>query len=445
MSSSSFGTSSASHSASSSSAPSESSRGSTGRVLTHARDGEILEERKEADFQHRRQTAGNEARKGETVYTDDHLRKTACPRCDGLGWKHQTSHRHDKHPRVKCRHCTPCKACNSSGSVHGKRACVSCSTLGFVHAHDAERTHDVPRELRCFFCRDCEQCGSLGVVDSEEVVRVEERRRREREREERRARREWEREERRRLRREERERELLEAELADQEEKDRYMMMMMILMLQQQLAAANANNVGAPSMGQAHQPIQGMRQVGVHQPMLGMLPGGAMGLVPGPQALGMGLGMGLSPHGMSFGSDIGSVVPSTPMMVYNPTPSLMNYNPPSTPMMGYNPNLSSMMGIMASPAPSLIDVPPSPMLSMPGGLCMPCPSMMPPLGMPGAGTGLQDAMVSNPSMMGAGGQDVNMRELERMFSALTGMGGPAAPETPVGALQREVALREVWG
>nr|KAJ3420659.1 hypothetical protein HK105_005407 [Polyrhizophydium stewartii] len=60
-----------------------------------------------------------------------------CPRCEGLGFRHDSSAKHDKKKTDKSK--------------------------GFVHA-TAERAHDVPEHLRCFFCKDCPTCKGVGLV-----------------------------------------------------------------------------------------------------------------------------------------------------------------------------------------------------------------------------------------------------------------------------------------
>ncbi|KAJ3098116.1 hypothetical protein HDU97_004300 [Phlyctochytrium planicorne] len=106
------------------------------------------------------------------VYTEDHLKAAPCPRCEGRGWKHETSSKHDKIPTVKCKNCASCKACHSSGQVHGKIACPTCETKGFVHGSN-ERSHDAPEKLRCFFCKNCPQCAGIGIVDNPAVAEQE--------------------------------------------------------------------------------------------------------------------------------------------------------------------------------------------------------------------------------------------------------------------------------
>ncbi|KAJ3217995.1 hypothetical protein HDU67_006895 [Dinochytrium kinnereticum] len=115
---------------------------------------------------------GSEGSMDGTIYTEDYLRAAPCPRCDGRGWKHDTSSKHDKIPTVRCKNCAACKACHSSGQVHGKIACPSCETKGFVHA-SKERDHDAPEKLRCFFCKTCPQCVGLGIVDNPAVAEQE--------------------------------------------------------------------------------------------------------------------------------------------------------------------------------------------------------------------------------------------------------------------------------
>lgn len=94
---------------------------------------------------------------------------SACPRCDGRGWRHESSIKHDKAPSTRCKNCTSCKCCQSLGKLLGKTTCPSCSALGFTH-DSQERSHDAPIHLRCFFCKDCRTCLSLGVVDSKELM-----------------------------------------------------------------------------------------------------------------------------------------------------------------------------------------------------------------------------------------------------------------------------------
>ncbi|KAH9256894.1 hypothetical protein BASA81_005009 [Batrachochytrium salamandrivorans] len=87
-----------------------------------------------------------------------------CPRCDGNGFRHDSSAKHDtKKKQEKCKHCTPCKACSSSGRITGQKACDTCATKGFIHGA-TERDHDVPPHLRCFFCKDCPTCRGVGLV-----------------------------------------------------------------------------------------------------------------------------------------------------------------------------------------------------------------------------------------------------------------------------------------
>ncbi|KAI8926013.1 hypothetical protein BC831DRAFT_400492 [Entophlyctis helioformis] len=86
-----------------------------------------------------------------------------CPRCDGAGFRHDSSVKHDRKKGEKCKNCTACKVCNATGKVVGKRACPTCDTKGFVHG-STERDHDAPQHLRCFFCKDCATCRGSGLI-----------------------------------------------------------------------------------------------------------------------------------------------------------------------------------------------------------------------------------------------------------------------------------------
>ncbi|XJO72934.1 hypothetical protein BDV3_003992 [Batrachochytrium dendrobatidis] len=89
---------------------------------------------------------------------------TPCPRCEGTGFRHDSSARHDSKKKAeKCKHCTPCKGCQGTGTIVGKKGCDTCEMKGFVHG-TTEREHDVPAHLRCFFCKDCRVCRGLGIV-----------------------------------------------------------------------------------------------------------------------------------------------------------------------------------------------------------------------------------------------------------------------------------------
>ncbi|KAJ3115189.1 hypothetical protein HDU96_001035 [Phlyctochytrium bullatum] len=106
------------------------------------------------------------------VFNEDLLKPKSCPRCEGRGWKHDTSSKHDKIPTVRCKQCASCKACSATGQVQGKIACPSCETRGFIHA-SKERDHDAPDKLRCFFCKTCPQCTGIGIVENPAVIEQE--------------------------------------------------------------------------------------------------------------------------------------------------------------------------------------------------------------------------------------------------------------------------------
>ncbi|KAJ3048518.1 hypothetical protein HK097_010458, partial [Rhizophlyctis rosea] len=106
-----------------------------------------------------------EGKKGGVTVLDEISKRTMCPRCEGYGWKHESSGKHDKKKSEKCKLCVSCKACSGSGTVANKRACSSCETKGFTHA-STDRPHDAPQHLRCFFCKDCPSCKGLGIEDA---------------------------------------------------------------------------------------------------------------------------------------------------------------------------------------------------------------------------------------------------------------------------------------
>ncbi|KNC98492.1 ribosomal protein S12 [Spizellomyces punctatus DAOM BR117] len=97
---------------------------------------------------------------------DEMRTRTKCPRCDGYGFRHDTSGKHDKKKGERCKGCGNCKACQGSGQVSNKKACTSCQMTGFTHPASSDREHDAPQHLRCFFCKDCVVCKGLGVADA---------------------------------------------------------------------------------------------------------------------------------------------------------------------------------------------------------------------------------------------------------------------------------------
>ncbi|KAI9351157.1 hypothetical protein DFJ73DRAFT_379605 [Zopfochytrium polystomum] len=96
------------------------------------------------------------------------LQPTACFRCEGKGWKHESGAKHDKGP-ARCKRCVDCKLCNGFGKIVGKIPCDTCKAKGFIHA-STERNHDAPEALRCFFCIDCTTCHNTCAVPSPEAV-----------------------------------------------------------------------------------------------------------------------------------------------------------------------------------------------------------------------------------------------------------------------------------
>ncbi|KAI8893778.1 hypothetical protein BC833DRAFT_624558 [Globomyces pollinis-pini] len=95
--------------------------------------------------------------------------KVKCPKCEGLGFKHESSTKHDRKPNERCKTCAVCKGCTGSGLVSGKQACSVCNMKGFNH-QSTERSHDVPAHLRCFFCKDCYKCRGCGLEDVTEEM-----------------------------------------------------------------------------------------------------------------------------------------------------------------------------------------------------------------------------------------------------------------------------------
>ncbi|KAJ3254033.1 hypothetical protein HK103_007572 [Boothiomyces macroporosus] len=89
-------------------------------------------------------------------------KKGACPKCNGAGFKHESSMKHKGKAADKCKHCNTCKGCGGSGKVVGKKACSNCYMRGFVHT-SVDRAHDAPEDFRCFFCKDCGVCGGIGL------------------------------------------------------------------------------------------------------------------------------------------------------------------------------------------------------------------------------------------------------------------------------------------
>ncbi|KAJ3304826.1 hypothetical protein HDU76_005114 [Blyttiomyces sp. JEL0837] len=104
------------------------------------------------------------------------FRPCTCPKCDGKGFKHESSSKHDKGPLIRCKTCVNCKACTGTGKVQGKTSCPTCTTKGFIHA-STDRGHDAPEKLRCFFCKDCPTCKGVGVVETPEIAEARERKR----------------------------------------------------------------------------------------------------------------------------------------------------------------------------------------------------------------------------------------------------------------------------
>ncbi|KAI9209780.1 uncharacterized protein BJ171DRAFT_485005 [Polychytrium aggregatum] len=99
-----------------------------------------------------------------TSVLPEHLQTTKCPKCEGAGWRHESSIRHDTRATVRCKNCVACRGCRGEGTITGKTICPTCQLKGYNHA-STERPHDAPANLRCFFCKDCSHCKGIGLVD----------------------------------------------------------------------------------------------------------------------------------------------------------------------------------------------------------------------------------------------------------------------------------------
>lgn len=102
-----------------------------------------------------------------------------CTRCEGNGWIHTSSMRHDTSVETPCYFCCHCDKCKGSGvlgllkraSSAKKQGCLTCLGRGWSHA-GVTMTHDELPERRCFFCKNCRTCGGSGYT----VVELDQRR-----------------------------------------------------------------------------------------------------------------------------------------------------------------------------------------------------------------------------------------------------------------------------
>ncbi|KAI8828488.1 hypothetical protein BJ741DRAFT_422802 [Chytriomyces cf. hyalinus JEL632] len=84
--------------------------------------------------------------------------RSACPKCDGYGYIHDTADKHDKPDRrTRCKKCRDCSVCSGSGVVVGKSACRTCKARGFVHPPNGDR-HNANEFIKCSSCYDCKDC-----------------------------------------------------------------------------------------------------------------------------------------------------------------------------------------------------------------------------------------------------------------------------------------------
>ncbi|KAI8615979.1 hypothetical protein BC830DRAFT_241692 [Chytriomyces sp. MP71] len=83
--------------------------------------------------------------------------RSACPKCDGYGYIHDTLDKHDKPDRrTRCKKCNDCQVCSGSGVVVGKAACRTCKARGFIHAGSTRHTiNEFVMCEQCLVCKDC--------------------------------------------------------------------------------------------------------------------------------------------------------------------------------------------------------------------------------------------------------------------------------------------------
>ncbi|KAJ3025131.1 UNVERIFIED_CONTAM: hypothetical protein HDU68_007443 [Siphonaria sp. JEL0065] len=85
--------------------------------------------------------------------------RSACPKCDGYGYIHDSVDKHDKPDRkTRCKKCNDCNICSGSGIVVGKSACRTCKARGFVHPSGAAQKHPSNDLVACVECVECKDC-----------------------------------------------------------------------------------------------------------------------------------------------------------------------------------------------------------------------------------------------------------------------------------------------
>eukprot|EP00439_Symbiodinium_sp_Y106_P026680 s1628_g3.t1 len=113
-----------------------------------------------------------------------------CYKCEGRGFRHNSSMNHNERPDKRCFFCEDCDACRGRGmhasprhhhgSHHhhhghgggfmdtlgfgGRQECFKCEGKGFFH--DSSMNHDAGPNSRCFFCKDCSGCKGRGHIEA---------------------------------------------------------------------------------------------------------------------------------------------------------------------------------------------------------------------------------------------------------------------------------------
>ncbi|KAJ3081219.1 hypothetical protein HDU99_006262 [Rhizoclosmatium hyalinum] len=85
--------------------------------------------------------------------------RSACPKCEGYGFIHDTVDKHDKRTLFeRCKKCNDCNICGGSGIVVGKTACKTCKARGFIHPNSAPSKHPFNNMIACVDCIECKDC-----------------------------------------------------------------------------------------------------------------------------------------------------------------------------------------------------------------------------------------------------------------------------------------------
>lgn len=93
----------------------------------------------------------------------------ACPRCQGYGFLHLAMEKHDKPVYLRCKRCSDCTICASSGVTTGVLRCERCQANGFIHPANTSRKHSGPAFTRCFDCIVCQDCRGACVLDKKRI------------------------------------------------------------------------------------------------------------------------------------------------------------------------------------------------------------------------------------------------------------------------------------